>query len=86
MKTGFKDRLEVYLKEKKAKSPWNFDAPQYDERTSCFVSAGTNYGEGRRQPLGTVRHSSEGGVPRGRVNTLSQYPTSPIREFQEDES
>lgn len=34
------------------KSPWDFTCPQYDQRSSCFVNAGTNYGDGHRQPVG----------------------------------
>ena len=84
MKTGFEDRIKVKIKERKANSPWNFDAPQYDERSSCFVTAGTDYGEGHKQPVGTHKHESSNVIPKGRVNTLSQYPTSTSREFQED--
>jgi hypothetical protein len=31
---------------------WDFTCPQYDERTSCFINAGTDYGVGHRQPVG----------------------------------
>lgn len=33
-------------------SPWDFRCPDYDERSSCFVNAGTEYGVGHRQPVG----------------------------------
>ncbi len=39
-------------KTKKMKSPWNFDAPKYDERSSCYVNAGSHYGVGFTQPVG----------------------------------
>ena len=51
MKTGFKDPIAVKAG-KKLKSPWNFDAPQYDERSSCYVNAGSHYGVGHKQPVG----------------------------------
>lgn len=34
------------------KSPWDYRCPQYDERSSCFVNAGTHYGNGIKQPVG----------------------------------
>ena len=45
-------------------SPWDFRCPQYDQRSSNFVNAGTYYGTGHRQPVG---HS---GNPKERVSTL----------------
>jgi hypothetical protein len=69
MKTGFKDRTEV-KEGKKIKSPWNFDQPPYDERSSCFVNAGTNYGVGHKQPIGHTDNPKSNIIPKGRVNTL----------------
>jgi len=46
------------------KSPWDFRCPQYDQRSSNFVNAGTHYGVGHRQPVG---HK---GDPKMRVDTL----------------
>ena len=51
MKTGFKDPIEVKT-DKKMKSPWDFTAPEYDERSSCYVNAGCHYGVGHKQPVG----------------------------------
>lgn len=31
---------------------WDFRCPQYDQRSSCYVNAGTYYGQGHRQPIG----------------------------------
>lgn len=83
MKTGFKDRTEVknekppYTPDKGKNTPWDFRAPEYDQRSSCFVNTGTRYGEAMRQPVGTKTHTSEGGVPIGRVNTLNtEHPES----------
>ena len=76
MKTGFKDPTAVKKQEPKSKpvegkkSPWDFSCPPYDERSSCFVNAGTHYGVGHRQPVGSTSHSSKSVIPTGRVNTL----------------
>ncbi len=51
MKSNFKDPIAV-KEGKKIKSPWNFDAPPYDQRSSCFLNAGTDYGVGFNQPVG----------------------------------
>jgi len=64
MKSGFRDPIEPKIKEQKKKSPWDFRAPEYDERSSCFVQAGSNYGVGHKQPVGRE------GIPHSRVSTL----------------
>lgn len=33
-------------------SPWDYRCPQYDQRSSCFIEAGTDYGVGHTQPVG----------------------------------
>lgn len=79
MKTGFKDRTEIKNQKPEdkpkghGKSPWDFRCPQYDERTSCFVKAGTNYGIGIKQPVGSENDSGKSPIPFGRVNTLNTY-------------
>lgn len=79
MKTGFKDRTEPknqkpeYKPKDGKNSPWDFRAPQYDERSSCFIKAGTNYGVGVAQPVGTEKPTKGYAVPTGRVETLSLY-------------
>ena len=76
MKTGFKDVLEQ--KEKRTvKNPWNFDQPPYDERTSCYVNAGTCYGTGKTQPIGTINNKGPHAIPMGRVNTLETFYKHP---------
>ena len=58
MKSGFKDPIAIRKQDPKDKpvdgknSPWDFRCPQYDERSSCFVNAGTHYGVGYTQPVG----------------------------------
>ena len=68
MKTGFKDPISV-KEGKKVKNPINFDQPPYDERTSCYMNAGTYYGVGHNQPVGKFEASGYA-VPMGRVNTM----------------
>jgi hypothetical protein len=58
MKSGFKDSTAIKNQEPKdhpldgKKTPWDFTCPQYDQRSSCFVNAGTHYGVGHKQPVG----------------------------------
>ena len=33
-------------------SPWDYRCPQYDQRSSRFLNAGTDYGIGFAQPIG----------------------------------
>ena len=71
MKTGFKDPIAV-KEGKSLKSPWNFDCPEYDERSSCYVNAGSHYGVGHRQPVGHKNDpkSKSPVLPMGRVKTM----------------
>lgn len=71
MKTGFKDPIAI-KQGKNMKSPWNFDAPCYDERTSCYVNAGSHYGVGHRQPVGHKGNPASRAetLPHGRVKTM----------------
>lgn len=54
------------------KSPWDFTCPQYDQRSSNFVNAGTHYGKGIKQPIGHHENPKDkvDVLPYGRVNTL----------------
>jgi hypothetical protein len=72
MKTGFHDPIAV-KGGKKMKSPWNFDAPDYDERSSCYVNAGSHYGVGHKQPVGHEGNPKESAevLPKGRVATMT---------------
>lgn len=47
---------------------WDFRAPQYDQRHSCFIKAGTDYGTGYVQPIGHQGHAKST-VPCLPVNT-----------------
>ena len=57
-KSGFsdpariKEQREINKPEEGKKSPWDFRCPQYDQRSSNFVNAGTHYGVGINQPVG----------------------------------
>jgi len=57
-KSGFSDPIAIKEQNKKdqpidgVNSPWDFRCPQYDQRSSNFVNAGTHYGVGHRQPVG----------------------------------
>lgn len=53
-------------------SPWDFRCPQYDQRSSNFVNAGTHYGVGLRQPIGHKGNPKQvvDVLPQGRVNTM----------------
>jgi hypothetical protein len=51
MKNGFKkiaERMETI----EIESPFRFEAPPYDQRSSSFVNAGQYHGVGHRQPVG----------------------------------
>ncbi len=77
-KSGFKDPIAI--KEQREidkpidgkKSPWDFRCPQYDQRSSNFINAGTHYGVGRNQPVGHDGNPKTKAdvLPFGRVNTM----------------
>lgn len=69
--TGFHDPIQAKPKESKVKTPWNFEAPSYDDRNR--ICAGTDYGVGHRTPVGRMGNAKESAatLPKGRVNTLS---------------
>lgn len=80
MKTGFKDRAEIKRqqpedkpKDYKTSLGWDFRCPQYDQRSSGFINAGTKYGTGIKQPVG---HKGDADMradclPYGRIKTLA---------------
>lgn len=77
-KSGFSDPIAIKNQQPMdkpkdgKKSPWDFTCPQYDERSSCYVNAGTHYGVGHRQPVGHEGNPKESVsvLPRGRVKTM----------------
>lgn len=82
-KSGFADptRIKSQRPEDKPKngnkSPWDFSCPQYDQRSSNFVNAGTDYGVGHRQPVG---HQ---GNPKSSVDVL---PMERVKTLRDDET
>jgi hypothetical protein len=57
-KSGFADPARIKAEREKEmpkdgkNSPWDFRCPQYDQRSSNFINAGTHYGIGIKQPVG----------------------------------
>lgn len=68
----FKDPIASEVKPVKKKSPWDYTCPTYDERTSCYVNAGSHYGVGHRNPVGHDGPSKTrvDTMPFGKVDTL----------------
>lgn len=75
--SGFEDPARIKEQNEReqpkdgVKSPWDFRCPQYDQRSSNFVNAGTHYGVGITQPVG---HEGDpvaevAALPRNRKNT-----------------
>lgn len=75
-KSGFKDpaRIKEQREIDKPKdgknSPWDFRCPQYDQRSSNFINAGTHYGVGINQPVGHAGNPSSEGLPKTGVTTM----------------
>ena len=78
MKSGFNDPIAIKGQKPQDKpkdgknTPWDFSCPQYDQRSSCFVNAGTHYGVGHKQPVGHDGNpkTTVGILPSGKVNTM----------------
>jgi hypothetical protein len=76
--SGFSDPLRIKEQNKKCepengiKSPWDFRCPQYDQRSSNFINAGTHYGLGVNQPIGHKGNPKAvvAALPRTRKDTL----------------
>lgn len=77
-KSGFADPIRIKEQRERdqpvdgKKSPWDFRCPQYDQRSSNFVNAGTHYGVGRNQPVGHAGNpkTTAPTLPGGRVKTM----------------
>lgn len=71
MKTGFKDPI-ADVPGKTRKTHWDFRCPQYDQRSSNFVNAGSYHGVGHKNPIGRAGNpkSRVPTLPYGRVNTM----------------
>jgi hypothetical protein len=57
----FKDPIAIKNQKPKdvKKSPFDFECPSYDNRSSYFVSAGTDYGIGHEQPIGHLGNAKQ---------------------------
>lgn len=62
------------------KNPFDFTQPVYDQRSSCYVNAGSHYGVGKRQPVGTEKHNMNGAVPTGRPQQM-KVDEVPVRNL-----
>ena len=60
----FKDPIAPRKKENGVKE-WSFKAPAYDNRTSCSIPGGNDYGVGFRTPVGkeTAASIKSGPIP-----------------------
>ena len=82
-KSGFSDPIEIKNQNKKCEpedgvnSPWDFRCPQYDQRHSNFINAGTHYGVGHKQPIGHT------GNPKQFVDTLPQTRRNTMQDDDE---
>ena len=74
MKSGFHDPIQAKPKASSKKTPWNFEAPSYDDRNR--ICAGTDYGLGHRTPVGHLGNAKAEAatLPKGRVKTMSIDP------------
>jgi hypothetical protein len=77
-KSGFADPIRI-KEQREIDKPidgkgiqWDFRCPQYDQRSSNFVNAGTHYGSGIKQPVGHEGNSKQrvSVMPFGRPTTV----------------
>ena len=79
-KSKFSDPIKIKNQNKECqpedgmKSPWDFRCPQYDQRSSNFLNAGTHYGVGHKQPIG---HE---GNPKMHVDVLPQMRHNTLQD------
>lgn len=84
MRSGFDNPIAPKSKNEKKKSPWDYRMPPYDERTSCYVDAGSHYGVGFNNPVGHTGPSKTrvSTLPFGRINTMEvdEIPRKPLSQ------
>lgn len=79
-KSGFADPIRIKEQNPRDKpidgvgSEWDFRCPQYDQRSSNFINAGTHYGVGHRQPVG------HNGDPKMHVDVLPQNRRNTLQD------
>jgi hypothetical protein len=81
----FKNPIAPKIKDQKKKSPWDFRCPPYDERTSCYVNAGSHFGVGFKNPVGHKEKvkSRIPTLPFGRIETM-RVAEVPVRNLPLD--
>ena len=86
METGFHDPIAPKIKKEKKKSPWDYRCPPYDERSSCYVNTGTDYGIAHRQPVGHEGNpkSRVSVLPFGRIPTMKVSRVAESRTVEQD--
>jgi hypothetical protein len=57
-KEKFLDNRIAPRKKDSGNFPWDFKAPSYDNRSSCSIAAGNDYGIGFTQPIGSMKCKS----------------------------
>jgi hypothetical protein len=62
MSDVLKNPIAVRKKEN-GKMPFSAKAPSYDNRTSCSLALGNDYGVGHRNPVGTEKLSGKSPIP-----------------------
>lgn len=85
-KSGFDDPIKANNPKKATHSYWQHPQPQYDERSSCFINAGTDYGVGRNSPVGSKGNPTKTAptLPMDcrKVKTMSLYPNPDVAEIE----
>jgi hypothetical protein len=77
MAKKFRENEQHSRHEEEVKSPWDFKKPDYTQLTSKFIQAGTDYGVGKRQPVGSKTVSKEDVIPMGKVETMEINSKTP---------
>ena len=68
MAKKIKDQVKIHS-DQSFKSPYDFKSMPYDQRSSSFISAGNQFGVGKRQPIGkTGEPSNQGPIPFGKID------------------
>lgn len=75
----FKENERHSEHEKMVPNPWDCKKPDYDQRSGRFIECGTNYGVGKRQPVGSMNGKSSDVVPMGKVDTMKLGVETPKR-------
>lgn len=63
MNQVLKNRIAPKVKTTEGQKQWSYKAPSYDNRSSCSVSAGDDYGTGFANPIGLEKASGIGQGP-----------------------